>query len=350
MRKVDLNIVSRSAHCMQIITGFHMLEQQGLIELDIHDVSGDSKKYPSNNMVEICVDNKVIAFDVSDGYPYGNRVMVMENYLDEGCDYYFKRSFSEGKNRKYVSAENLHKIKPLGFNYYVTYQDNSWDSSINSRSFRKRLNRMFSSHKGYVYEYESSPNFDENKKEQPNIIFCTRLWNPAETEDCKEAQTRFEINKMRMEIVEHIQKQYGSNFVGGIRIDDYSKKVCPSNLLLAKSISHQANYIKLMKQADICVGSMGLHESIGWKTGEYIAASRAIINEKFHYQVPGDFEIGRNYLSYETTEECLAAIQYLIDKPHKIREMQEYNNKYYIKYLRPDKLVWNALNSALGGF
>ncbi len=207
-----------------------------------------------------------------------------------------------------------------------------------------------SSHNGYVYEYENSPNFDINKKEQPNIIFCTRLWNPAETDDSKEAQGRLEINTMRMEIVERLQKQYGSSFIGGIRIDDYSKKICPSNLLLAKRISHQSNYLRLMKQADICVGSMGLHESIGWKTGEYVAASRAIVNEKFHYQVSGDFEIGRNYLSYETTDECLTAIQYLIDNPSKIREMQEHNNKYYLEYLRPDKLVWNALNSVLSDF
>ncbi len=96
VRKVDLNIVARSAHCMQIITGFHMLEEQGLIKLDIHDVSRDAKKYPRSNMVEACVDNKVVAFDVSDGYPYGNPATTMDAYLSERCDYYFKRSFSRG--------------------------------------------------------------------------------------------------------------------------------------------------------------------------------------------------------------------------------------------------------------
>lgn len=36
-----------------------------------------------------------------------------------------------------------------------------------------------------------------------------------------------------------------------------------------------------MHDTDICIGSMGLHKSIGWKTGEHIAASKAIINEKY---------------------------------------------------------------------
>jgi len=66
---------------------------------------------------------------------------------------------------------------------------------------------------------------------------------------------------------------------------------------VTSNLSNRRNYLEVMKQSDICISSMGLHQSIGWKTGEYIAASKAIINESFHYKVVGDFQIGKNYLS-----------------------------------------------------
>lgn len=51
-----------------------------------------------------------------------------------------------------------------------------------------------------------------------------------------------------------------------------------------------------MRRSDICIGSTGLWDSIGWKTGEYVAAARAVVNERFVYEVPGGFREGVNYL------------------------------------------------------
>ena len=88
---------------------------------------------------------------------------------------------------------------------------------------------------------------------------------------------------------------------------------------------------------------MGLFESIGWKTGEYVAAAKAIVNERFHYTVTGDYREGEHYLPFETAEDCLAAVEQLVRDPEKLYAMKRVNEVYYRNYLRPDVLVKNSL-------
>jgi len=107
--------------------------------------------------------------------------------------------------------------------------------------------------------------------------------------------------------------------------------------------------VNLVKQSDICIGSMGLHESIGWKTGEYIAASRAIVNERLHYKITGNFDIGKNYLSFNNVDECVNHISHLMQNPDIVYAMKKENEKYYHNFLRPDKQISNALEIVLKG-
>ena len=89
---------------------------------------------------------------------------------------------------------------------------------------------------------------------------------------------------------------------------------------------------------------MGLFESIGWKTGEYVAAAKAIVNEEMHFDVTGDFEVGKNWLSFRTTEECLQAVRALTEEPERLYQMKLANERYYQQYLRPDMLVKRTLD------
>ena len=88
---------------------------------------------------------------------------------------------------------------------------------------------------------------------------------------------------------------------------------------------------------------MGLFESIGGKTGEYVAAAKAIVNERLHYTVTGDFAEGIHYLSFETVEQCLDAVQKLVEDSQLRLAMKQANAEYYRNYLRPDMLVKNTL-------
>ena len=83
--------------------------------------------------------------------------------------------------------------------------------------------------------------------------------------------------------------------------------------------------------------------SIGGKTGEYVAAARAIVHEKFYYQVTGNFEEGRNYLEFTTADQCVEAVKKLTDNPQLILEMQRNNYEYYQNYLEPCRLIENTL-------
>ena len=67
-----------------------------------------------------------------------------------------------------------------------------------------------------------------------------------------------------------------------------ARALCPE-LIVAEKYTDRARYLCLMRRSDICIGSTGLWDLIGWKTGEYVAAARAIVNERFVYEVPGDF-------------------------------------------------------------
>ena len=87
--------------------------------------------------------------------------------------------------------------------------------------------------------------------------------------------------------------------------------------------------------------------SIGGKTGEYVAAARAIVHEKFYYTVAGDFEDGKNYLGFSNADECLAAVYKLIENPDLILKMQQANYEYYQNYLEPCKLIANSLKIAM---
>lgn len=98
-----------------------------------------------------------------------------------------------------------------------------------------------------------------------------------------------------------------------------------------------------MRRSDICINTMGLHGSIGWKTAEYVAAARAIVSEEFVYSVPGGFDDGVNYLSFHSPEECAERVEMLMEDEKARLEMSRANRDYYENRLRPDAQIRQAL-------
>ena len=339
---VDLNMISRSPHTSAIITGLVLLEKEGLIDLSVNLCYDRLSSYPHPHMVEIKISDKMIAFDLLDGYNWDlNRV---EAYLNN-VDFYFKRSFSKEKNLM-ISEKNRCKLNPLGFNYHVTCPGNPIDISdhCSLKDYLKRLLGVKPSTYFVPSVFEASPKY---KKDNLKILFFTRLWEINESQTAEFNGEIEYINNMRIQIIRELRKLYPHNFIGGIQLSDLAKQCC-NDLIMSRRYTIRNNYLKLMKLSDICIGSMGLHESIGWKTGEYVAASRAIVNEKFHYDVVGPFEEGRYYLSFGTVKECVGHVTYLMEHPEVVYAMQQENEKYYNEYLKPDKLVLNAINKAFG--
>lgn len=339
--KVDLKLISKSPHTSGIITGFLMLADQGRIELSIHtDFAHAEGAYPFSHLVQASVEGKSLVFDLLDGYNW--RLEAVERLLDE-TDFYFKRSFSPQKNQM-ISEKNRGKLHPLGFSYHVTHPGNPIDRCEGMRESIEQMKQRIlngNSRKAFTCDRMEAP---ADEKEINTAMFLVRLWEMTGNEDI-DWERRY-INEMRMDIIRKLRKLYSDRFIGGVQISPYAIKQC-RELVIGPGMSNRKKYLQAMKQADVCIGSMGLYESIGWKTGEYIAASRAIVNEKLHYEVTGDFTIGKNYLPFETVEECVEQTVFLMEHPDLVYEMKKENEAYYHDYLRPDKQVSNALAAAL---
>ncbi len=333
MTDVTINIPARTPHLCSVMTGLILLEKQGKLRLKINtDVN-----LPSASIMEAVADGKRLAYDMADGYNFRNPDEI-EKYI-KTCDFYFKRSFSDELNHSFFK-EQSDKVYRWGFNYLATCNGNDCFNRNSPKRLLEAVN-FFRGRKPLKYftydRFEAVP----NKKDKQKILFMTRLWSDKQTT----SKNIDEVNSMRIGIVKALQKEYPNNSITGIYDSKLARKLCPE-LILPGKITKRDCYLETMKASDICIGSTGLHGSIGWKTGEYIAASRAIINESFCYEVTGDFEIGKNYFAFESVDECLEHVEMLFDNPDKVYEMKKNNRDYYLNYLRPDVQVANSLKEA----
>jgi hypothetical protein len=103
-----------------------------------------------------------------------------------------------------------------------------------------------------------------------------------------------------------------------------------------------------LRSHPICVATTGLHGSIGWKLGEYVAFSKAIVSEKLVFGVPGDFAPEKHYIEFSSPEGCVEAAVRLVENRDLRARLMSNNAAYYRKYVRPDSLINNALTVALG--
>ena len=282
--------------------------------------------------VEVIYEGKKIIYDVDDGYQHtdGMRALISD------CDFYFKRSFSSERNES-LFPEYLDRIFPLGLNLFVTYKGNPLNEKPSFKRFLKRL--LAGNNEFTVQSYEPRR---EYKNKHPKIVFYTRVRPPKSGISKQLQDERDYINQTRIDIVRALRKRYGRNFSGGVVATKHAKKLCP-DLVMSYRKTRKSAYIRSMHKSDICIGTMGVHESIGWKTAEYVAASKAIVNEELKYALPGRFEKDRNYLEFTTVDDCLEAVERLVRDSGLRAQMKKHNREYYDEYLHPKKLIENSL-------
>lgn len=340
-----------------VIVGFMMLKNQGYIKLKIIPCYEDKKKYPHPHILEAVVNNKLLVYDCWDLCDWTasdwekekwKDIFSMESLMD-GIDFYFKRSYLASKNMD-LSEKNRNKIHPLGLFFRVSIENNPIDiieKSIYIEYIKHMAKYFFYPYKLNRYftmdKFEASANYTEAKNLK--ILFMARLWNPLGKDvwnEEKKAEREY-VNNERIQIIKSLKRLYPNNFIGGIESSGFARKKCKELILPAK-MTNRFNYLELMKRSDICIGTMGLHESIGGKTAEYVVAARAIVNEKLHYEVPFSFAPYKNYLPFETHDECIEAVSLLMKNPEQVYSQKMENEKYYKYYLRPDKQILNTLN------
>lgn len=351
MENVKITLLSREPHVSQILTGFMMLERRGMVKIDVEDRSQDETLPYRSVMLEVFYRGKKLIYDMLDGYQHKDAI----RYQLAHCDYYFKRSFSKEKNEA-LGLKWEGKMFPLGFNYHVSCIGHPVDRPYWKEKIKEMLEKCVREISGYskcmhVNSFEKGPDY---KTKDLKIMFMSRLWNPQEIELNEQTpaqwrpykeymiEERNKINRERVQIVRQLREIYGASFLGGIQDSTFARNYAP-DVLVPLALTRKGRYLHEMQRADICVGSMGLHKSIGWKTGEYVAASRAIVAERFYYQLPGGFEAGKNYLPFDTAEECLENVELLYKAPEAVYNMKVENHKYYCNWLRPEAQILRAL-------
>ncbi len=347
----ELLAISDVEHLQQIYTGFSLLHKQGFLNLK-QTIPREflQNKNASNRWTDykffntkVVVNGKTnVCFDTHDW-----------NWIDEEIlrevDFYFKRSY----DAQYISKlEEKDKVFPLGLNYQVSNPEKDsfklarsafygGKSKIKAAIKGLRIDR-FLGDKGETEQLknlESYPDFTI----EPKILFMARTWNPNFIEDKKQREVVEKLNETRAASVRILRKEFGERFFGGLAPDDYAAKHFKDCLLPDGSLSNKRSYLKILKDFPISVATAGLNNSNGWKLGEYVAFSRAIITEPLHFQVTGDFAKDANYLEFTTPVELINAATRLFENKNLRFEMMMNNYRYYNSFVRPDSLVLNSL-------
>jgi len=340
-------------HLYQVIAGFELLARRGVIALEIERQTRDAKFRLPYNMLEVTLNDSIrLLYDLNDGYDnLAEDPDQLYGPLLARYDICYKRSFSAA-----LSARLTHggKIRPLGLNYWVTIPGSAAHLPAPLDPAREKLKKLIrmlpiTPHYNGWYTIESFE--DEPRPEDPpHILFMARMWDVRgdsgwRLTDAKREERHF-INEQRACTIRLCREAFGDQFFGGITPSRYAAEHYP-DLVIAdrKAVSRRA-YLKRMKRSSICIATMGLHQSIGWKFAEYVAASKAIVTETLHYEVPGVFGENRNYLSFRTPEECVEAVARLVRDERLRRNLMQNNRNYYRRHVRPDRLVLNSLLAA----
>ncbi len=351
---VQLEAHANGIHVQQVYTGFNLLEQQGYLTCHVsyeRDRILRCKKLGYRSSYNRCViarmNEKTICYDLNDN-PY-----IVEEFLDIS-DYYFKRSYSDDIVRQY--ADRKCKIFPFGFNYLV-YTD-GWDWNGLIRSFRlSSIRTGLRSGMNYIPAFDffndvprvSSLRQAPPPAVTPRVLFMARLWEPRETaeQQAHGLSDRQSLNEVRIACMHEMKREFGDRFFGGIADSAYARKMCPELVISDKKITSQAHYLSLVKSFPICVATMGLMRSNGYKLAEYIAFSRAIVSEPIQYEVPGNFQEGKNYLEFTSPDACVQKVGELFESKDKIMAMMRHNWNYYNNFVAPDQIIKNTLQVIL---
>ena len=93
-----------------------------------------------------------------------------------------------------------------------------------------------------------SPSYDV--KNEPRILFNSRLWNPqgdvGEKKWERPHPERLYINGTRIKIIQQAREKYGSNFAGGLYDTQFARETAPADIILGNSKTTKKQYLKNM--------------------------------------------------------------------------------------------------------
>lgn len=333
-----------SAHLSQIYDGFEQLRRSGVVDVKLKRYAGDSDK---PLLTVIVNDTYKVIYDTLDGLNWidGTVTENLHYFKNEiKADFYFKRSYN-AQVREFA-PENC-RTYPLGLNYYFTpsgayplsFLEQCKDLLKNNFFFERYFGKTSFPHE--AFEYYPLPN------RETKILFLARLWDPHAVTLDHLREERENINRDRMRCITACRNEFGTQFTGGLAEDKYSR-VHAKDLTVSRSLTKREKFLSAIRQHDICIATTGLHGSIGWKFGEFVAASRGIVTEPLQYDLPGNFLEDTHYLTFTNEDDLITKIQLLLRNKDKLRGMMINNYHYYRNNVSPETLVLNTLLTVLG--
>lgn len=349
--KCELIVNSDVEHLRQIYTGFSLLHRMGFLKLTqtIPNEFLQNKANPNRWVnykfynTKAILDEKIVVY-----YDTHDWNWIDEKLLSE-ADFYFKRSYDKNFIQQLKDGA---KVFPLGLNYQVSDFERNFFQLQRTAFYRgkdkvKAILKAF--HIGKYGEteqldsMESQPDFNL----PPKVLFMARAWDTNLIENKAQKESVQQLNETRAQCIKLLRKEFGGNFFGGLAHEDYAVKNFKDCLLPDNDLSNKRKYLEVLKGFPICVTTVGLNGSNGWKLGEYVAFSKAIVSERLQFDITGDFAEDKNYLEFSAPEECVECAVDLFENKDKRELMMQANHTYYLNCLRPDKLIYNTLQIAL---
>lgn len=339
---ITCKLLSRSnlSHLAQVYTGFYLLHRLKEIllsqECERRDLFDPAKPQHlrdarQSHLLVVVNGNLKLYYDCHDSHE-------IDEHAAREVDYYFKRSYQPSSIAKPFKKQ----VFPLGLNYAV------YPAEFDAFE-HERLATLVKMH-GPEFRFTAQPPPSFADDVEPKALFITRVWDPLDNpaRSIEKNDERRRLNETRVSCIERLRQEFGNRFLGGLVHNEYAIENYKHALLADNEISEKENYLNLLRLYPVCIQTTGLHGSIGWKMGEYVAFSRAIVSEKLNYEVPGSFSPGQHYLEFKDPEECVQQVGRLLSDSALRKMMMENNADYYSNYLRPDSMIRRTLKIALG--
>jgi hypothetical protein len=327
---VQARIFSNSIHIEQALCAARVWCERNRYKLSISQEKIEDPYYIS--AVIFVVNNKSFLVDCSDS----DQMLSVYQHIDA----YFKRSL-----RNHHSFDLDYPVHPFGFNYGLAYKPFSFkrlSSFQRDKLFLFRtlpIIRLFANNNYDLVDYRKmhAPPVDNGG----SILLLTRLWDPSTVSSVEKKEYRVHLNKVRIDSIRSVKRAFSNRVVAGIQDSPLARELCP-DLIIAASTTSKKAYLQLLRRADICIATNGLENTLGWRIGEYVAFSKAVLTEPFDINIPS-WEEHEHYEEFDN-DNLPKKIELLL-KGRRYKEMQQSNYNYYNQFLEPGALFERMLMS-----
>jgi hypothetical protein len=336
----------------QANTGRLRLTQQVLPLPPATDDSPWHLRYKADAGVELVLDGRTSAYvDVHDSWE-----IDADAYASH--DFYFKRSYHPGR----LPPEEYPKLRPLGLVNDVRLDGfDLWEArrilaqKIPLARRATMLLRFLLHSAATLVNLGPRPNLSllhapPDPAKPARVLFMAGLWDPSMVPaDVPDKAAEFAaINETRAACVRLLRRELGRHFFGGVQHTEFARRAFGDVLLPDARAASKRAYIRRVRDYPICIATMGLHGSNGWKLAEYVGLSRSIVSEPLEYQVPGTFAAPSHYLGFRSPENCVEQVSRLMDDAALRAAQMQANHDYYRRWMWPEALAEHVLGTMAG--